>query len=129
MRRITTILLFVCYLIPCMGMSVNIHYCGGKVKSVSLISSNNTRCACSKKTMKKGCCQDKVAFIKAPQDHNIQKTISYPSFKTNFSNSEVLLYSSIFGSNYKAGRILTWTDPPPAYCSLNLYLLNQVFRI
>jgi hypothetical protein len=130
MRRIITIMLLVCYLLPCLGMSVSTHYCGGKVTSVSVISSKNTQCPCGKRVMKKGCCKDKVNFVKFSQEQNIQKGFSFSFTKSAYlSFSMTLPYSSSFWSNVIVDHTLAWTDPPPGFYIRNLYLLNQVFRI
>lgn len=130
MRRIVAILLFACYLIPCLGLSVSTHYCGGKVTSVSVLSTKNTHCLCGKRAMKKGCCKDKVILVKTSQEQNIQKSIVYSSFKfSNFSVIKASIFKSPFLSSQLMGHILAWTDPPPGLSPGNLYLLNRVFRI
>lgn len=130
MRRIVAIILLICYLIPCVGMSVNTHYCGGRVTSVSIISSKSNQCPCGKRMMKKGCCKDKVTFVKLPQEQNIQKGFAYSFAKAlNLLFGKTFTYTSSFWPSIVADFIPKWTDPPPGFHIRNIYLLNQVFRI
>lgn len=129
MKRIITTILFICYLIPCLGVSVRTHYCGGKFTSFSILPSKSVQCCCGKKAMKKGCCENKVTFVKAPQDHNIQKINAHSSLKTSQFCKAILFSTYSFLSNYTVDPSSTWTDPPPGPQSLSLYLLNKVFRI
>jgi hypothetical protein len=49
------------------GLAVSLHYCGGKVSSIS-IGAKSKKCACGKKKMAKSCCKDKTATLSIDDD-------------------------------------------------------------
>jgi hypothetical protein len=60
------------------GLTINFHYCGGSLKSISFLSAKSVGCGmCGSKTMSKGCCKDKSTILevqdnqKAPASVNI----------------------------------------------------------
>ena len=70
------------YLTSTSGISLNVHYCGGKIKHVSFYSSSEKNC-CGKKKMNKKCCKDKVAYFKIKDNHKSNQfaKVTTPSFK------------------------------------------------
>lgn len=116
------------YLIPTMGISVTMHYCGGKVSSVSIIS-YHSKCSCGKKAMKKDCCKDKTTFLKLKDTQNFSKSVV-----SNFSQTFKLLYHSItlYKHNLTEDSFvnnLLYSHPTPLQKSEPLYLLDRVFLI
>lgn len=129
MKKASIILLLLCYLMPSIGMSVSVHYCGGKLASVSLMGSAEGRCACGKKPMKKNCCKDKTTTfkIKCSQDlceqtfvHGDKRFKHLPIvFSTIYLN-----YISVFSH-----QRIPFDHPPPLQKEQTIYLLNGVFLI
>jgi len=129
MKKITVILLLFCYLIPAIGLSVNQHYCGGKLTSVSILISDSHSCPCGKKTMNKDCCKDKTTIIKFKDTQNFSKKVA-----SNFSQTFKFLVQvfPVYNYNYPAvafEKHLPFDHPPPLQKSEPLYLLNRVFLI
>ena len=56
MKRIVAILLILAYTLPAISMNVSMHYCGGKLASISFFSDNEDGCVCGVKKMKRNCC-------------------------------------------------------------------------
>ena len=129
MKRVTVILLLFCYLIPSIGLSVTTHYCGGKLASISFLFSNNHKCKCGKKAMKKNCCQDKTTTFKIDDTQNSSKRISLALFKNyNFLSPAFAVYSINF-SQADVERHIAFLRPPPLQKDRPIFLLNRVFLI
>ena len=128
MKRIATILLTFFYLIPAIGFSFDIHWCGNKVRSVSIIKAHGEKCPCGMK-MKAGCCKDVHTNIKLSESQKGSSQIVSPNnsitkYLTEFSiKNNLTLYPKtdvIDIANYHS---------PPAIRRLPVFLLNSNFRI
>ena len=129
MKKISTLLLMFCYLVPAIGLSVKQHYCGGELASVSILFNDSPSCSCGKKPMKKDCCKDKITVLKLKDTQNSTKKIT-SSFAQNFK----FLVQSCPVFNYNFFEVdfekqLPFPHAPPFQKSEPLYLLNSVFLI
>lgn len=127
MKKTVIILLAAFYLIIASGVTFNLHYCGGKLKTVSLFSNNEEGC-CGSKKKSKGCCKDKTTLIKVEDSHQLSHIA-----KVNSANiislatlSVQLLFNLESGSD--AEPTPNYHSPPVLYDN-PLYLKNQVFLI
>ena len=129
MKKSLAIFLAVLYLTLVSGVSLQLHYCGGKLNSVKLaFIDNDHNCSCGSKTMKKGCCKNQSVCIKIQGDqrasansiifsNNLKNiAVQFPSFTLNYFS----LQHVPAASNYHS--------PPPKY-SNSLLILNNTFRI
>jgi hypothetical protein len=129
MKRLIAILLFVCYLIPCFGCSATVHYCGGKVTSISVLSASQSNCKCGKRPMKHGCCKDKTIIVKASDRQNAAKQNTFSAIKIiKYVPHAFVEYSSCLsiGVDSKTAR---FTYPPPLQRKVPLFLLNSTLLI
>jgi hypothetical protein len=56
-----------------------LHYCGGKIKTVTFVGFQEQKSCCKGKAMKKGCCKDvKLALKKTSEDQ--KQAIATPFF-------------------------------------------------
>ncbi|MEO6302559.1 MAG: hypothetical protein ABIP51_05265, partial [Bacteroidia bacterium] len=104
------------------------HYCGGKLKDISLFGTGNEDGCCGNKKKSKGCCNEKSAFIKVKDNHfggnNVKvfnipiKSIPPPVFNQSFQiqNADI---------SYTA---LNYHSPPVLYDN-PLYLKHRVLII
>jgi len=69
MKKSLIILFASFYLVLASGLSINLHYCGGKLKDISLFSTSSEDGCCGNKKKSKGCCKEKSAFIKVKNNH------------------------------------------------------------
>lgn len=130
MKKIGIVFLLFFYLIPVIGVTVSAHFCGGKLSSISFISTDKHDCPCGSKAMKKNCCEDINTYIKLKNVQQKSLLVSINDFKqpvkNYFSNK-----SDIF--NVRKISVLNFlysTFHPPNSCnSYPLFLLNSVFRI
>jgi hypothetical protein len=129
MKRIVTIVLLICYMIPGLGLSVSAHYCGGKLKSMNLSLSGTNKC-CGAKKMKPGCCKDKVCKFKTGDSRKASLFVPLTPFQAkSFAPSPCLIASDLFSTANSNQEYLQWNSPPPLVLKEPLYLTNRVFRI
>lgn len=127
MKKFLVIFFSVFYLTSTSGISLNIHYCGGKIKHVSLFNSSEKGC-CGKKKMSKKCCKDKVSYFKIKDDQQSNqsaKIISRTSKITPvilpvFKFAGYVVCTNIPVLNYHA---------PPVFYDNPLYLKHRVLLI
>lgn len=128
MKKSLIILFASFYLMLASGLSISLHYCGGKLKDISLFSSGNEDGCCGTKKKSKGCCSEKTAFIKVNDNHfggdNIKvlnspiKSIPAPVFNQLFEIQNVdIPYRAIY-----------YHSPPVLYDN-PLYLKHRVLII
>jgi hypothetical protein len=109
-------------------VSVNIHYCGGKFKSISLYSKADESGCCGHKEEKQGCCDDKTEWLKIKDDHqkNFSISLSCDSYK-------VLKFVTPSDDLAFIGKPLKPTyynyHSPPFLYEAPLYLRNKVLLI
>ncbi len=66
------------YFLISVRLTVNVHYCGGKVQKVSLVGFSKHRSCCEGKPMKKGCCEDvQLCFKKNSVDQKTSSSILF----------------------------------------------------
>jgi hypothetical protein len=117
------------YFLISVRLTVNVHYCGGKVQKVSLIGFSKQRSCCEGRPMKKGCCEDvQLCFKKNSVD---QKT-----------SSSILFFASVLPENpyqafpvqadhelYVPKTIRPSVNAPPPELKIPLHLKHCVFII
>lgn len=125
--KVSITLCAIFYLFFSLGLSVNAHYCGGKLQSISFENTIKECGKCGKKPMK-GCCKDVQTSIDV-NDSNSFQTYTF------VSNHSVAFVVPIFYSLESAICILhnrdgvVKTDAPPNDSSKPIYLKNNTFNI
>lgn len=110
------------------GASLNIHYCRGKVSSVSLSLLPPPSCACGKKAPKKACCKTETKLIKMQDDAR------QPVFTNNHTFPQLLSlppHTITAIERLYAGEVETdvpETGPHEA-SAIPLFLRYRVFRL
>ena len=51
------------------GVHLSMHYCGNKLRDISLFNSGDKDGCCGTKKKSKGCCSDKSSFVKVKDNH------------------------------------------------------------
>lgn len=127
MKLFFSILFSVFYLTSTSGITVNAHYCGGKMKHISFLKSDGKNC-CGKKKMSKNCCKDKAAYFKVKDNHQSSHLLKtpVPSCKISVAVLPVFEYNfSIENQN----KIVYNYHAPPVFYDNPLYLKNRVLLI
>lgn len=127
MKKFSVILFSIFYLTSTSGICLNIHYCGGKIKHVSLINSNEKNC-CGKKKMSKKCCKDKIAYFKIKDNHKSNQfaKIVTPSSKIVPAHFSIVNYNCNLSS---VNSIIHHYHSPPVFYDNPLYLKHRVLLI
>ncbi|MGK4567056.1 HYC_CC_PP family protein [Flavobacterium sp. 3HN19-14] len=91
LKKCTSLILALLLLVSNAGLAFNVHYCGGKIASVTSVFADGKACemdkvvveksCCKKKIVVKHskCCKDKVVTIKSKTDQSLNKTFSFQS--------------------------------------------------
>lgn len=127
MARIAATYLLILYTAFTTGLAIDVHYCGGKVSSVSFekISSED---ACGKcKKSNSHCCHNETKFFKVQDAHNSSVVKDVPACP------EIVLTSDNFShnifSNCNTGALSYTNHDPPLKSPPDIFLRNCVFRI
>jgi hypothetical protein len=113
------------------GLAFNVHYCGGKIASVSLsvpavLSMQKEKDCCSKKAVKKdSCCKDKKIVLKEKADDKIVKSFTFQFdyvFLVPVYHPAVLNAVPSFKSNLSCAYYCD-ANAPPLYKLYSQYLL------
>jgi hypothetical protein len=113
------------------GLAFNIHYCGGKIASVSLslpsvLSLQKDKDCCLKKVVKKeSCCKDKKIVLKEKADNQIVKSFS---FQFDYVFLVPVYHPAVFSAvpNFKNNLSPAYycdANAPPFYKLYSQYLL------
>ena len=128
MKKSLLILLACFYLVAASGITLNLHYCGGKLKEVSLFASNDDDGCCGNKKRSKGCCSEKNALIKVKDNH-----FSNASIKIDNQVAKVLIpqLSYVLINYLSAGFDFKprYSHSPPVHYDKPIYLKNRVLII
>jgi hypothetical protein len=127
MKKSGIILLTLCYFIVATGFAINIHYCGGKLKEISLTQSDE--CCCGSKKKAKRCCEEKTIVCKIKDNQKTAPKTIIP----NISSKEItaactLLNFLIFAPAETFQTELKRSHPPDRHSDA-VFLLNRNFRI
>lgn len=128
MKRFKVILLLLLYILPAIGANVFVHYCGGKISSISIASAHADSCGCDGKKMKKDCCKDETISFQI-DDEQIQLKQDFNT-TAKFTYSPTLLLQPLLLPNhsFRSLIVLDCSSHPPNKGSSSLYILNRVFR-
>jgi hypothetical protein len=127
MKKILVTILALIYLVTSTGAAVNIHYCMGKVASVSLSHDKDEACGkCGMKT-KGGCCKDEFKSVKIKDSHKqaaVYQSIVPPVLIVH--STENIFQLSVPA---QIARVIPNNNSPPGSSSRSLCVLNCIFRI
>ncbi len=128
MKKFALIAFSIFYLLIVTGVNLNMHYCGGKLISISIAQTSNEIGCCGVKKSSKGCCHDQSTYIKL-KDKHIQSADLKMSVKLI---SSILITSefnvSINELTSKSEIVSNYHSPPPNY-KIPLFLKNRVLII
>ena len=126
MKKCIVILLMLVYGLSSTGMTLQVHYCCGKIKKVDWLSAPEKKCGNEHKMGSLPCCETKQVTIKAGADY----------FKNDLFYKDGKMFSFAVLPKHQAkvehtlrNIIQTVLFPSPPISSPPLFLLNGVFRI
>lgn len=127
MRKFVCIILIFVYPLLTSGVVLQLHYCGGKLSSVSLALSDAHSCSCGSKSMKKGCCKNESLHVKVKGDHKTSNNVLLPLTTCNNIGC-VLPVTEILIPQGQYIVVSNYHSPPPKLNTHRLAFLS-VFRI
>ena len=126
MKRLLAFILSFSFIAASSGASVNIHYCRGKVSSVSWSILPTPSCKCGKKTMK-GCCKTETRLVK------LSDNAKQPEFTANHSMPVVdaAPVTTYFVPQPLVAdlTVTAFSTSPPGSERVSVFLRNRVFRL
>ncbi|MBU3743320.1 MAG: hypothetical protein FGM61_02070 [Sediminibacterium sp.] len=126
MKRLLALIVSLSFIAASSGASVNIHYCRGKVSSVSLSFLPTASCKCGKKT-KMGCCKTETHLVKLTDNAKQPAFTTAPAMPViEWAPIESLL---VCKPVLTADRIIPISSSPPGSERQAVYLRNRVFRL
>lgn len=129
MKKSILILLTIFYVVLASGVSVNLHYCGGKFKSVSFfVVADETDC-CGDKEKNSGCCNDKTEFVKIENDQNRIATVTISDNHPVSCHFKSTIESIRFINAIVFNKTSSNYHSPPLIYEDPLFLRNRVLLI
>ncbi len=126
MKKPFIIVLCFCYILVSCGVTINLHYCGSKLKKASILEITEEGC-CGDKEKSNGCCKDKSAFLKIKDDYKLGTGQKIANNYSLISIIETKLHFCIHLNN-RASGVINYHAPPVFYDN-PIYLKNKVFII
>jgi len=128
MRKTGVIFLSVLYFLVATGITMNLHYCGGKLKDISFFQTKEDGC-CGNKKKSKGCCKEKTLVYKVKSIHKTVAKTTIPNTSVkHFLANYVVLDFTCDKPSIKLYALLD-CNAPPFLDPEPVYLLNRNFRI
>lgn len=127
MKKYIIILFSLFYFAIASGITMNFHYCGGKLKKISLFSNDEDGC-CGNKMKSKNCCKNKTTVIKVEENHQASKLaqVSNPTVHLLAVLSTQLLFNIPTGNEV---HITSNYHAHPVFYDNPLYLKHRVLLI
>lgn len=128
MKKVALILLICIYSFATMGFSLKQFYCCGKLKSITVSLTQDTKQECGKGNEKSGCCDNKYQFFKVKDNHISAGQASCPV--KYFIDLDI--YNPSFNEITFASQKTTIayrSNAPPLHTGIPLYIYDCVFRI
>ena len=125
LKKCTGVFLAFLLLVSSIGFAFDVHYCGGKIASVSLSTSvSPEKKCCGDKEKKSSCCKDKVfKFEKKSDDATFKVFFFQIAFSAVIQEYKLLVFLSI--PNFKSKEIISYysdANAPPLYQLYHQYI-------
>lgn len=127
MKIFFSILFSIFYLTSTSGVTINAHYCGGKIKYITFNKSSEKRC-CGKKKMSKNCCKDKATYLKIKDNHQSSDLLKSPPPSYKITALTLPVFKFNFSIDKLDQLVLNYHAPPVFYDN-PLYLKHRVLLI
>jgi hypothetical protein len=137
-KKCISLILVAVMLVSNAGLAFSVHFCGGKVASVSSVFHSGKVCKMEKQVVKKTCCTKKIAeqhkkccsdkkvSLKAKSDHGIVKNVSFQleiPFHHNYSWKPFYEAPAVFYTNKEPARYYCDAHSPPLFKLYSRYIL------
>jgi hypothetical protein len=126
MKRLTAILVALLYLLPTIGYSIDVHWCGNKISAVSFSPAKTAKCTVC--TTPKKCCKNTHTLVKLKDNQH-----NSPQVKVSLNAANEITIPIFNPSVSTHGSLALATTiqyrPPPLTGGQPIYLTTGVFRV
>jgi hypothetical protein len=126
MKKFFAILVLLMYGFSSTGMTISLHYCCGKLKSIDWALPKHKSCDDKPNMGGKPCCETKLISNKDKSDQDTSQFVLKPA-PTDFI--EPKFFTEIPNLAFNNRQLTPEVFAPPPPCSVPLYISHQVFRI
>ena len=125
MKKLLALAVLIVYGFTSSGMSLQFHYCCGKLSGISLSATGKKSCGHDHRLGKKSCCDYQQLDIRISADQKITgaQFLQYPCIRTEGETAGLFLSRLKIENAVFIPEDFSLPEPAP------LYLLNAVFRI
>jgi hypothetical protein len=127
LKKCTGLFLAFLLLVSNFGFALDVHYCGGKIASVSLNTTSSIspeKKCCGEKEKKSSCCKDKVVNFEKKSDNATFKIFFFQlDFPVVVQEYREIAFLAI--PNFKSNQITTYysdANAPPLFKLYNQYI-------
>ncbi|WP_343613461.1 hypothetical protein [Flavobacterium sp.] len=127
MKKCTVLLLAFLLLVSNIGFAFDVHYCGGKIASVSLntsVSAKPEKICCGEKEKVSSCCKDKVVHFEKKSDDATLKIFFFQlAFPAVIQEYKPIAFLSV--PNFKSSQIISYysdANAPPLFKLYHQYI-------
>lgn len=110
------------YLLASTGLVVNLHYCLGRVKAVSLAVQEESSCICPEPTAEKDCCRSEQQLLETQSTHLLATAFVFQPLFTTAARIDLGETATTYSRVCVTENI---SRGPPEH----IYKRNQVFRL
>jgi len=130
MKKLVFTLVALVYFFAITGWQINIHYCMGRVDSVSLLKSHKDSCdTCGMdRTESEGCCHDENQFVRLTQDQKLPVSLHY-QLVSPVTELSIIVTPTIVYPTLSRDSFVIWAGMDPPVAKTPVFILNRVFRI
>ncbi|NCW87724.1 MAG: hypothetical protein EBV71_02385 [Chitinophagia bacterium] len=130
MKKLVITLVALVYFFAVTGWQINIHYCMGRVDSVSLLTSHTDSCdTCGMaRTESNGCCHDENQFVRLTQDQKLPVSLHY-QLVSPVTELSIIVTPTIVDPTLSRDSFVIWAGMDPPVAKTPVFILNRVFRI
>ncbi|MCV9926673.1 hypothetical protein OIU83_03385 [Flavobacterium sp. LS1R49] len=128
LKRCTSLFLAFLLLVSNVGLAFDVHYCGGKLASISLNTtvqaSSGKRCCGAAQEKKSSCCKDKVVHFEKKSDTATIKTFLF-QLDFPFTIQEIKTVAFFSVPNFKSKQLTTYysdAHAPPLFKLYHQYI-------
>ena len=128
MKKALIIFLTFIYLFVASGVAFNVHYCGGKISSISLLKKENDDCCGKKRMKKKNCCKEKTSVLKINDTQYSSISLKTPTNTIKTIDGSFVYVSLKLNKNFGI-KISSTVHAPPDIYQNPIYLQHRILII
>ncbi|MES2651145.1 MAG: hypothetical protein V4663_05365 [Bacteroidota bacterium] len=118
------------YLVSVIGVALSLHFCGGKLASISVLNAKVSCKYCKSEPLTQkedNCCKNTKVDVKVKDNHKVQSAVKLPKL---FSIDVIVprAFQAIFRQFLPNFLNKAENNPPPKVTNVALHVMNCVFR-